>query len=471
MIACQPLLRSVALLITLLMASAASAQALGTRLVIHEGRTPRGVRYAFLPQPFENTVALSFSWWDGFAEARLGQELLGGLGAAWLQAGTERLPEGQFREELRDDQISIGMGTGNRTVGGSLSAPHDKLGLAAERLREVLLTPALSDQALARLRRRHATSFEQAREVPGALASSMLIEILAGPSPFVATEAGASLQRRGAAERFGRPEVEAWRHAVLARDNLVVAAAGRSSEEAVVAAIDRVFGDLPERSDLPSPPNIAFRRDTRTIVIERPVSQTHLMLGGGSSLVWTDERDQPLSGIALNAFAAGPSSRLFRAVRDELGASYGSTAALPMIGGAARYLVISSSVDPASARQALAVIRAEYDRFRQEGLSTAEFETGRTRLVNGIDEQARRAGPASALLRDLLRQGRNAAEGPDVIEYLRQRLTREEVNAHVRDRWPELPLATVIIAPSAEGLAADCVVHRDEEPERCLLNR
>jgi zinc protease len=154
------------------------------------------------------------------------------------------------------------MGTGNRTVGGSLSAPHDKLGLAAERLREVLLTPALSDQALARLRRRHAAGFEQAREVPGTLASSMLIEILAGPSPFVATEAGASLQRLGAAERFGRPEVEAWRRAVLARDNLVVAAAGRSSEEAVVAAIDRVFGDLPERSDLPSPPNIAFRRDS-----------------------------------------------------------------------------------------------------------------------------------------------------------------------------------------------------------------
>jgi predicted Zn-dependent peptidase len=142
-----------------------------------------------------------------------------------------------------------------------------------------------------------------------------------------------------------------------------------------------------------------------------------------------------------------------------------------MIGGAARYLVISSSVDPASARQALAVIRAEYDRFRQEGLSAAEFETARARLVNGIDEQARRAGPASALLRDLLRQGRNAAEGPDVIEYLRQRLTREEVNAHVRDRWPELPLATVIIAPSAEGLAADCVVHRNEEPERCLVAR
>ena len=281
---------------------------------------------------------------------------------------------------------------------------------------------------------------------------------------------GLPFQLRGA-ERLGRPEVEAWRHAVFARDSLVVAAAGRSTEEAIVATIDHAFGELPERTSLPMPPDITFRRDGRTIVIERPVSQTSLVLGGGTSLVWADERDQPLSGIALNAFAAGPTSRLFRAVRDELGASYGSTAALPMLGGAARYFVISSSVDPASAPRALAVIRAEYDRFRQEGLTSTEFEAARARLVNGLEEQARRAGPASALLRDLLRQGRNAAEGPAVLEYLRHRLTREEVNAHVRQCWPELPLTTVIVAPSAEGLAADCVVRRHEEPERCLVSR
>ena len=145
------------------------------------------------------------------------------------------------------------------------------------------------------------------------------------------------------------------------------------------------------------------------------------------------------SAIALNAFASGPTSRLFRAVRDELGASYGSTAALPMIGGAARYLVISSSVDPASARSSscrdpggVRPVPAGGARRR------AEFEAARTRFMNGLDEQARRAGPASALLRDLLRQGRNAAEGPGMLEYLRHRLTREDVNAHVRERWPEL---------------------------------
>jgi zinc protease len=458
------------LLAALVLAPAASSQPVD-RFDIREGRTPRGVRYAFLAQPFENTVALAFSWWDGFAQARPGQELLGRAGVAWLQAGTERLPEGQFREELRDDQIGLGLGTGNRSTGGWVSAPPDRLDLAAGRLREVLLTPALSERALARLHRRHASSFEQAREMPGTVARSMLIELLADRNPFVPEEAAASLRIRGAGERFGRPEVEAWRRAVFARDTLVVGAAGATTEEAVVAAIDRAFGELPERASLPAPPGVAFRRDPRTVVIERPVSQTSLVLGAGSGLVWADELDMPLSSIALNAFAVGPSSRLFRTVRDELGASYGSTAALPMLGGAARYLVISSSVDPASAPRALAVIRAEYERFRREGLTGAEFDAARARVVNGIEEQARRAGAAAGLLRDLLRQERRVAEGLDVLERLRHRLTREDVNALLRERWPEPPLTAVIVAPSADGFGADCVVGRRDEPERCLPAR
>ena len=357
------------LLLAALMGSRSVGPAGGDRFDIHEGRTPRGVRYAFLAQPFENTVALAFSWWDGFAQARPGQELLGRAGVAWLQAGTERLPEGQFREELRDDQIGLGLGTGNRSTGGWVSAPPDKLDLAAGRLREVLLTPALSERALARLHRRHASSFEQAREMPGTVARSMLIELLAAGIP--------SCRRRlqphsgsGAPKRFGRPEVEAWRQRRVRPRHL----GGRSRR-----AFDRGGGRGGDRSCVRraagagracrQPPGVAFRRDPRTVVIERPVSQTSLVLGAGSSLVWADELDMPLSSIALNAFAVGPSSRLFRTVRDELGASYGSTAALPMLGGAARYLVISSSVDPASAPRALAVIRAEYERFRREGLT------------------------------------------------------------------------------------------------------
>ena len=148
----------IALLVAIVLAtSAAAAQAVGGSLVIQEGRTPRGVRYAFLPQPFENTVAVSFSWWDGFAQARPGQELVGRLAVAWLQAGTERLPEGQFWEELRDDQIGLRLETGNRITSGFFSGPPDKLSVAAERMREVLLTPALSDRSLARLQRRYAS--------------------------------------------------------------------------------------------------------------------------------------------------------------------------------------------------------------------------------------------------------------------------------------------------------------------------
>ena len=103
-----------------------------------------------------------------------------------------------------------------------------------------------------------------------------------------------------------------------------------------------------------------------------------------------------------------------------------------------------------------------------EGLTDLEFVAARSREVNGIEEQARRAGPAAGILRDLLRQERTTAEGLEVLERLRNRLTRGEVNAHVRERWPEPPLTAVIVSPSAEGFGADCVVGRSEEPEGCL---
>jgi predicted Zn-dependent peptidase len=207
------------------------------------------------------------------------------------------------------------------------------------------------------------------------------------------------------------------------------------------------------------------------VVIERSVSQTSLVLGAGSGFLWADERDQPLNSVALNAFAAGPSSRLFRVVRDELGAAYGITAELPMLAGAARYLVISTSVDPTSAPKALHVIRSEYDRFRQNGLTAAEFEAARARTVNGLEEGARRASAAASLLHGLLRQDRSATEAQGVLERLRKRLTREEVNARLLERWPAPPLTTIIVAPSGDGFAADCVVRRSEEPERCFLER
>ena len=66
MIHCRPVLHSLVLLLAIaLVGSAASAQQGGNSLVIHEGRTPRGVRYAFLPQPLRGqggVVVLLVGW-------------------------------------------------------------------------------------------------------------------------------------------------------------------------------------------------------------------------------------------------------------------------------------------------------------------------------------------------------------------------------------------------------------------------
>ncbi|WP_204268915.1 hypothetical protein, partial [Escherichia coli] len=65
-----------------------------------------------------------------------------------------------------------------------------------------------------------------------------------------------------------------WRKAVLARDNLVVVAAGPLDRSAVAALVDETFGGLPATAELK--PVVPFEplRPLRTIAIERPVAQS-----------------------------------------------------------------------------------------------------------------------------------------------------------------------------------------------------
>ena len=44
---------------------------------------------------------------------------------------------------------------------------------------------------------------------------------------------------------------------------------------------------------------------------------------------------------------------------------------------------------------------------------------------------------------------------------------RAAVEADVRAAFPKPPLTVVVVAPSAEGLAADCVIKAPEELARC----
>ncbi len=437
--------------------------ALGQAQTIVQGVSPKGIRFALAPRPANPLVALSFGWRDGFGEARAGREGLSSLAAAWHAAGPRGLSEAEFREDLRDESIGLSLGaSGGRTL-GSLVAPPDRLDTAVARMRAVLMEPALNDATLRRFKRQRRLSIAQGRETPGTAARTLALSMVAGDTPYVLEHVAPA---RSPIADVERADVDAWREAVLARDNLVVAAAGPIAEPDLVRIIDQIFGDLPERSALPREPEIAFRRDTRTVVIERPVAQTTIVLAGGTRLDPADTQTANRASLANGVLSGGPASRLFLSVREGLGATYGSSSQFVPLGNEAVALLVSSAVDHALAEKALATLREGYARFHRDGVTEAELAPLRARSVNGIEEGLARSEIAGRL-RGAMLNGRD----PNEVTTLAQRVaavTAAEVGAVVAERLPSPPLATVIVAPSAEGFGADCVVRRDQPLEACL---
>jgi predicted Zn-dependent peptidase len=160
------------------------------------------------------------------------------------------------------------------------------------------------------------------------------------------------------------------------------------------------------------------------------------------------------------------SSRLWRAVRERLGAAYGISASLTVIDQTARVLAIRSAVANDKARDVLAAIRAEYDSLLANGLSDPELDPLKRLYVTNHRERVRQASTLANNLLTLALYG----YPDDYLATFEQRLrgySRAEVEADLRARFPKLPLTVAVVAPSAAGLAADCVIKAAEDIGRC----
>src|SRR6202011_4924894 len=109
------------------------------------------------------------------------------------------------------------------------------------------------------------------------------------------------------------------------------------------------------------------------------------------------------------------------------------------------------------ARDALAAILAEYSGFVADGPTEAEIAPLKTIFVNRMNEALSRA---SSLAATLIMP--TAFGFPD--DYLATYEARVRaidipaINQDIRAKLPQQPLTVVVVAPSAAGFEADCVI-------------
>lgn len=421
--------------------------------------SPAGIRFLHIALHDDTHHSLALGWIDGATYAEPGKERLPQVSARLIMEGSRTLNESGRIEKLRDLQSSIGISADRTQARALITAPPGQFVEVAALFADMVRNPALPERKLLLARRNAQITWPQAREQAETLAAHVFLRLLLGDGPALK----AALGDPAAESAIGVRDVDEWRQAVLARQPAAVVSAGPVPAETVARELDRIFAGFatPAGTRAAKP---ALRALGKLVVLEHPTVQTAIVAGGPTG--WVTDTNAFVGRLAVRVLGGGFNSRLTKAVREGLGATYGIRASLQQIHPEAFALNIATQVDSTKAAATLEAVRREYARLREGGVAGEEVEPLKTRLVTEMREQFRRSSGAAQSLRDIVLVGLPAAYAATFAERV-QAISADSVSAGIRERMPAPPLTIVMVAPSAEGLGADCVIKSPEEVGTC----
>jgi zinc protease len=409
--------------------------------------TPLGLKAWLVQDKSAPAVSLSFSFASGTASDPAGQSGVTNLMATLLTDGAGSLSSQAFRQRQEDLAASLGFSASLDRLGGTLRVLSANREEGFELLRMALTQPRFDTDMIEQRRSQIIASLNQANQRPSSVAARTLMEAEFAGHPYANDPDGTPDDlKKLTAQNFKQRAA-----ALLIRSGLIVAAVGDIDEKDLARLLDRAFGSLPQGTPLPLPPEWKPPVKARTIVVERPVPQsTVLMALPGVA------RDDPdwYAALIMNHIlgGGGQQSRLFHEVREKRGLAYGASSSLRVYKRAA-LLVISTASANERVGEAIRVVRAELARLRLEGPTEPEMADAKTYLAGALALSLDSSGAIASLLHSMQvdnlppdhltkRAALIGAVKIDDVRRLARRLLREEV------------LTTVVVGKPV-GITAD----------------
>ena len=159
----------------------------------------------------------------------------------------------------------------------------------------------------------------------------------------------------------------------------VIAVAGGVEAGHAVDVLSRAFADLPPGSPRPLPGPV--RPAIRSLRAPRTSEQAHLIIGAAGPALADPRRFA--AELWISILGGSPSSRLFQAVREDLGLCYDVGAAAAAYGDAGEVVVFLAAA-PTSVREAAAVMLSEVRRLTSEGVTETELSLHKAQWLAGL---------------------------------------------------------------------------------------
>ena len=293
---------------------------------------------------------------------------------ATLEEGAGKLDAQGFAEARDRLAASFGFDVGNDAASVSAKFLSENRDKAVNLLHLALTRPRFDQEAIDRVRGQVISIIRSDATDPSTVASETFDALAWGDFPYGTSINGTeesvnALTRDDLVEAFGR---------VITRDRIYVSAVGDITPRQLSRLLDKLLGDLPAGAPpLPAHAELLLKPGVTVVPFDTPQSVALF----GHKGIKRDDPDYIPAYILNEVFGGGGfDSRLMTEVRVKRGLTYGvGTFLAPMDYG--ELIMGQVRSDNAKMAQSIKVIRDEWRRIAEEGLTAQELEDAKTYLT------------------------------------------------------------------------------------------
>ena len=180
---------------------------------------------------------------------------------------------------------------------------------------------------------------------------------------------------------FTEEDLRAYIKEYYTANNVVIAVAGAGEESQIIELVEKYFEKNMTATSAKKTKKRAPRTFSRVIKKHKPIEQANIVIGFPAYQF--GHKNILAMTLFTHIFGGGMSSRLFQNVREQRGLAY-EVYALPSSYSNSGAFTIFVGTNPATAKQAVEVIREEILKVKALGLTEEEIKKGKEQLKSSV---------------------------------------------------------------------------------------
>lgn len=362
--------------------------------------SPGGIE-AWLVEEYEvPVITMEVSWMGGAASDPAGKLGLANMVSGLLDEGAGDMDSEAYQRRLEASNASLSYSQDTDYFNAHLKTLSENRDEAFALLQVALAKPRFDKPAVERVRAQIQSMIVRNETDPQWLATTAWFKAMLGNHPYARPSQGTAKT----VAAITPADLKAYTKDTFARDNMKIGIVGPITPAELGSLLDKTFGDLPAHAKLTQVPDAHVNEKAKTIVIRKPFPQSTVLFGGKGL-----RRDDPdfVPAYVMNYMLGGGgfSSRLTNEVREKRGLAYSIGTYLYPMRHAALYLGQVGTKN-ASVGTSLALIRQEYARMAEHGVSDKELSDAKTYLTGSyplrFDSNSKIAGELLAIQQENL---------------------------------------------------------------------